>query len=118
MELPQLEQALLLAEMARERSELSVVKPKGDAKGGAHNSPTGVLAAAGTTGLLPLALAWEGSALALLAARGEIITLTTVLVFRSNIVEESLREDCCAPPRQIYFRNVFFPLQNRFFAYY
>lgn len=70
MELPQLEQALLLAEMARERSELSAVKATGDTKCGAQDAPTGVLGPE-TMGLLPLALAWEGSALALLAARGE-----------------------------------------------
>ena len=79
MELPQLEQALLLAEMARERSELSVTNPTGGGlEGGAQTGPNGVLAGAGATGLLPLALAWEGSALALLAARGKQTLRATV----------------------------------------
>ena len=71
MELPQLEQALILAEMARERSELFVVKiTTGDAQGGIQTDEAGMLGVE-ATGLLPLALAWEGSALALLATRGE-----------------------------------------------
>ena len=71
MEPPQLEQALALAEMASERCKLSfspctpLSSESGDENG---KSPVGGTA---STGLLPLALAWEGSALALLAARGE-----------------------------------------------
>lgn len=57
MSLPQIEQALALAEMARERCRLS------SSSGG----KSGVMA---NPGLLPLTLAWEGSALALLASRG------------------------------------------------
>lgn len=78
MELLQLEQALVLAETARERSELSVVNPTGDPKGGTPATPTGVLGG-GMMGLLPLALAWEGCALALLAARGERLRQSGVL---------------------------------------
>lgn len=71
MEPPQLEQALALAEMARERCKLSYstcspsLLESGDENG---TSPGGHTA---STGLIPLALAWEGSALALLAARGK-----------------------------------------------
>ena len=74
MEPPQLEQALALAEMARERCNVSYPScttsssESGDENGA---SPGGHTA---STGLLPLALAWEGSALALLAARGELET--------------------------------------------
>ncbi|CAM9480513.1 unnamed protein product [Ectocarpus sp. 13 AM-2016] len=56
MSLPQIEQALTLAEMARERCNLS---SSSGGKSGVTTNP----------GLLPLALAWEGSALALLASR-------------------------------------------------
>ncbi|CAM9228901.1 unnamed protein product, partial [Hapterophycus canaliculatus] len=52
MELPQVEQALALAQMARERCSRKSLYPGGT-----------------NIGLLPLALAWEGSTLALLAAR-------------------------------------------------
>lgn len=57
MALPQIEQALALAEMARERCSLS---SSSGGKSGVTTNP----------GLLPLTLAWEGSALALLASRG------------------------------------------------
>lgn len=67
MELPQLEQALALAELANERCKLSSFLPS-DGGDGARTSPPG--GGMTTIGLLPLALAWEGSALALLAARG------------------------------------------------
>ncbi|CAM9766287.1 unnamed protein product, partial [Ectocarpus sp. 8 AP-2014] len=56
MSLPQIEQALALAEMARERCSLS---SSSGGKSGVTTNP----------GLLPLTLAWEGSALALLASR-------------------------------------------------
>ncbi|CAM9765355.1 unnamed protein product, partial [Ectocarpus sp. 4 AP-2014] len=56
MALPQIEQALALAEMARERCSLS------SSLGGTSGVTT-------NPGLLPLTLAWEGSALALLASR-------------------------------------------------
>lgn len=69
MEPLQLEQALALSQMARERCRLSYSSPR---------PPTPPLSTTSASeggkvvvGLLPLALAWEGSALALLAARGE-----------------------------------------------
>eukprot|EP00903_Cladosiphon_okamuranus_P014428 g13389.t1 len=69
MEPPQLEQALALAEMARERCKLSYssctpsLLESGDENGTLSSGHTASM------GLIPLALAWEGSALALLAAR-------------------------------------------------
>lgn len=72
MEPPQLEQALALAEMARERCKLSYFSGAPSllaSEDGSGPSPGG---GAASTGVLPLALAWEGSALALLAARGEM----------------------------------------------
>lgn len=63
MEPPQLEQALALSQMARERCRLSHPQSAGNPVSDAEKMVSG--------GLLPLAFAWEGSALALLASRGE-----------------------------------------------
>lgn len=72
MEPPQLEQALVLAEMARERCRLSFSSctPSSSESGDEFRKSPGGGTGTTSTGLLPLALAWEGSALALLAARG------------------------------------------------
>lgn len=70
MELPQAEQALVLAAMARERSVAyidqtlsSISEEKVQAVPAKGSRPE-------ITGLVPLAMAWEGSALALVASRG------------------------------------------------
>ncbi|CAM9269015.1 unnamed protein product [Scytosiphon promiscuus] len=79
MGVPQLEQALALAQMARERCSLSsfLAATSSSTWGDGKSIPTGETNAP-PTGLLPLALAWEGSTLALLAARGESSTQTCV----------------------------------------
>lgn len=66
MELPHIEQALLLAGMAKERSRLCLPEE-------VAGTTVGATLAAEMTGLLSLASAWEGATLAMMAARGEIL---------------------------------------------
>lgn len=70
MEPPQVEQALALAEMARERCMLSYSSCTPPLREGGDENGTSAGGETTSIGLLPLALAWEGSALALLAAGG------------------------------------------------
>lgn len=73
MELSQTEQALLLTGLARERCILLLTKASVKIAQGMQKSEEGGVSRPGMLGLLPLALAWEGSALAMLAARGETV---------------------------------------------
>lgn len=79
MELPQMEQALLLAGLARERSLLFLTKSSAKIAQGMQKSEEEGVSGSGTLGLLPLALAWEGSALAMLAAQGEVVFFDLLL---------------------------------------
>lgn len=73
MELPQTEKALLLTGFATERSMQFLTKTSVKVAQGMQKLESGGASGAGMLGLLPLALAWEGSALAMLAARGDVV---------------------------------------------
>lgn len=72
MAIPQIEQALELAGNARRRLFLSS-DYRDAGPGSASSKDEGGIFEAGIVGMLSLALAWEGSALAMLGARGKQI---------------------------------------------
>lgn len=98
MEPPQLEQALALAEMARERCKLSYSPCTSSLPQSGGDDGTSMVGANASAGLLPLALAWEGSALALLAAGGKrpkhVLHVSSTTLSANSGVGARTKQDC------------------------